>query len=626
MQVNSPSQPAAVREPAPTGTGGSTSGPPPELPVKQSNAQTFSGNEIKGTPGNVGGKHSALRKDGVYSAEFGKAFGLANIALDSLESRAYAQHCDWVSPEAEEAIHHLKDLVQQKIAASRTGGFAKDGSSVSPLTPHEHQAWLALLNSLPSAYKNYVQASLNTADESSASRSQGAYSPEFTKAYKAARLALESEECKFYQDQLGWLSPRAEEAVEKLRGVVSNKAGGSRSAKLAQHSFPMKPLTPDENQAYAALVHSLPPVYKTALPKTSNWKAAKPDEVFQALNRDSAMHKLMSEQPEEFLRFSHELTEAINSKSSEMSEGDKGMAITFRFPECYQKTAHIALAGVWRDEDGKLKMSFCHQESFPPKAKGQPYAGVVCDGFDTSASYPGGRAPVIESMRMAGPPAASVFPCPHPEAIVKATQDIAGPQHVRQYAPTYTWIKKMGVEPAPLAPETCFNVTHKVIAAMYYAKAEEQALMPSLLTKMEIFANNLPNQFRTIVGDKPGQLFDLDTIPSLPLSDQIQAFLKFGAQWGTSLPWDVQLQTVTRTQEMHMRPGQKGIDLPPQVRAIKFLSVSEHLTLNGEAIRLGRTYTASEASAMVFNGNKPVVVNALVAMPKAADSNLHAKL
>ena len=624
MQVNSPSQPAAVRETAPTGTGGSTPSPRLPIPVKESNAQTFSGNEIKATPSTTGS--SGLLEDGIYSAEFTEAFGAAKTTLDSSESRSYAQNCDWVSPAAEEATEQLKNLFQQKIAASRTGGFTKDGSTVSPLTPHEHLAWVSLLNSLPSAYKNYVQASLNAADESSASRSQSTYSPEFTKAYKAARLALESEECKFYQDQLGWLSPRAEEAIEKLRGMVNNKEGGSRSAKATQQSFSMKPLTPDEHQAYAALVHSLPPVYKTALPKTSNWRAATADEVFQALNRDAAMHQLMLEQPEEFWRFHYELTDAINSKSSEMSEGDKGMAITFRFPECYQTTAHIALAGVWRDEDGKLKMGFCHQESVPPKAKGQSYTGVVYPGFDTSAIYPGGRAPVMESMRLAGPPEASVFPCPHPEAIVKATQDIAGPQHARQYAPTYTWIKKMGAQPTGLSPESCFNVTHKVIAAMYYAKAEEQALMPSLVPKMEIFANNLPNQFRSIAGEKPGELIDLDAVPSLPFPEQVKAFLKFGVQWGTSLPWDVPLQTVTQPKETHLKPGQKGIELPPQARGIKFLSVAEHLTLNGQAVRPGRTYTASEASAMVFNGSKPGAVKLLVALPKGADSNLQAKL
>ena len=624
MQVNSPSQPAAARETAPTGTGGSTPSPRLEIPVKESKAQTFSGNEIKATPSTIGS--SGLLEGGIYSAEFTEAFRSAKMALDSSESKFYAQNCDWVSPAAEEAIEQLKNLFQQKSAASRTGGSAKNGSSVSPLTPHEHQVWLSLLNSLPSAYKNYVKLSLNAAKESAQSTSPGAYSPEFTKAYKAARLALESAECKFYQDQLGWLSPSAEEAVEKLRGVVNNKEGGSRSAKAAQQSFSMKPLTPDESQAYTALVHSLPPVYKTALPKTSNWRAATADEVLQALNQDAAMHKLMLEQPEEFSRFHHQLAEAINSKSSEMSEGDKGMAITFRFPECYQTTAHIALAGVWRDEDGKLKMSFCHQESVPPKAKGQPYTGVVYDGFDTSASYPGGRAPVIESMRMAGPPAASVFPCPHPEAIVKATQDIAGPQHARQYAPTYTWIKKMGVEPAPLAPETCFNVTHKVIAAMYYAKAEEQALMPSLLPKMEIFANIEHNQFRSIKGDKPGEVIDLDSVPSLPFADQVKAFLRVGMQWGTSLPWDVPLQTVTRTREIHLKPGQKGIDLPPQARGIKFLSAVDYLTLHGEAVRPGRTYTASEASAMVFSGSKPGAVRPLVALPKGADINVQAKL
>ena len=321
MQFNPSPQPAGVREAVPTGIGNSTPGPRLEVPVKQSSAQTFSGNEVKAKPGIAGG--SALLEDGIYSAEFTEAFGAAKTALDSGKSRSYAQHFGWVSPEAEEAIHQLQDLIQQKRVASRTGGFGQEGSPVSPLTPHEHQAWGSLLNSLPPVYERYVKASLHAADESALSRSQGTFSPEFTKAYEAARLALESQECKFYEDQLGWLSPGAEEAVQQLRGVMNNKYDASRSAKASQQSFSMKPLTPDEHQAYTALIHSLPPVYKTALPKASNWRAVEPDEVFRTLIQDAAMHTLMLEQPEEFSKFSNELTHAINSKRSEMSEGDK---------------------------------------------------------------------------------------------------------------------------------------------------------------------------------------------------------------------------------------------------------------------------------------------------------------
>lgn len=454
----------------------------------------------------------------------------------------------------------------------------------------------------------------------------GAFSPEFAKAYEAAQQALGSKECRFYEDQLGWLSPRAEEAVDRLRAIVSSKSDATRSANAAKEGFSMKPLTPDEHQAWEALVHSLPPVYKTALPKSSNWRAAEPGEVLRALTQDAAMRTLMKEQPGEFAKFYNELTGAINRKMSEMGDNDRGMAITFRFPQCYATTAHIAVAGVWRDEHGVLQMGFCHQESMPPKAKGQPWTGVVYPGFDTAKGYPGGHAPVVESMRLAGPPAANVFPCPHPEAIVKATEDIAGPQKARQYAPTYTWISAAGQPPAPMPPETCFNVTHKVLAAMYYAETHDQPLLPTLLPKMASFASIGRHQFDSIPMSKPGQVIELESIPALPFADQVKAFLRVGMQWGEMLPWDVELQTWSRTEEAPVTPGKVGIDLPPAARGVKFLGGTEHLSLHGQAVRPGKTYTAGEASAMVCKATNPATVRFVTSVPKGVTSNAGAKL
>jgi hypothetical protein len=82
----------------------------------------------------------------------------------------------------------------------------------------------------------------------------------------------------------------------------------------------------------------------------------------------------------------------------------------------------------------------CHQESVPIDKEESNYKGVVYDRFDTSSEYPGHVSPTVECMLLAGPPSANVFPCPHPEAIIKATRDIAGQENARQYAPTYTWL------------------------------------------------------------------------------------------------------------------------------------------------------------------------------------------
>ena len=618
-QAQAPS--SSTIETAAAGLRPASPGALPNPRVKESPSQTFSGNEIKTAPGGSGatGAHTLSAKG--CSPEFAKAYSAAWLELDTMESRFYQQALGWVSAGADAALNQLKNIVGRKSATSLSGGLGeKSGFPASPLIPREHQLWQALLDSLPAAYRNYLQAS-------EANRSDHAtYSPEFLKAYQTAQQALGSKECQFYEDQLGWLSPDAEKAVDQLRAIVSSKYESSPSANAAKESFSMKPLTPDEHQAWVSLVHALPPVYKTALPKSSNWREAEPLEVLGALTQDAAMRTLMEEQPAEFTRFYNELTGAINRKMHDMSDSDKGMAITFRFPQCYTTTAHIAVAGVWRDEHGVLKIGFCHQESMPPKSKGQPWSGVVYPGFDTARDYPGGHAPVLESMRLAGPPAANVFPCPHPEAIMKATGDIAGPQKARQYAPTYTWISAAGQQPAPLPPETCFNVTHKVLAAMYYTDTHDQPLLPTLLPKMASFASIGRHQFDAIETGKPGQVIVLETIPTLPFAEQVKAFLRVGMQWGEALPWDVELQTWSRVEEAPVSPGKIGIILPPGARGIKFLSGAEHMTLHGQAGRPGKTYSAAEAAMMVCQAKNPATVRFVTSLPRVMTSNAGAKL
>lgn len=588
---------------------------PTAVPMKENSSRIFSDSAIKNPPAGAR-PDTESNEDLPYSPEFAIAFKAAVRVLGSRESVFYIQNLNWVSPRAEEAMNHLAGVIVNKIHDHTPDFPGKQSSATKPLTPEENLAWKNLLDSLPSAYKNYLEQAVDTDSKRLA---KGSYSPEFANAYKEARQQLESAQCKFYEDQLGWLSPAAEAAVEKLRGIVDAKHHASRSTEAARQAFLLKPLTPDEEQAWTALVHALPPVYKTQLPQTSNFREVKLYEVIGEFTHDAAMRQLMDEQPAEFANFCKSLTHAINNKIATMSESDNGMAITFRFPRCYGTTAHIALAGVWRAEDGKLKVSFCHQESVPSKEKKHPFTGVVYPGFDTSKDYPGGRAPVMESMRLSGPPSANVFPCPHPEAIEKATQDIAGPQHARQYAPTYTWIQAMGAKPARLPPETCFNVTHKVLAAMYHATARDEPLLPEILPKMASFASIATDQFSHIqMSDTDNDVTRLEEIPSLPYGQQVNAFLRIGRLWGEALPWDVELQRTAHEGTVTAIPGQRISDWPKGTVAVQFTAGRIPLTLNGKPVQAGVTYTMDQAMAMVGSGDTIAPAKFVFTLPKNA--------
>jgi hypothetical protein len=454
--------------------------------------------------------------------------------------------------------------------------------------------------------------------------SKNAFSPEFTDAYCAARIAIDSDQNRYYENHLGWLSPSAEVAVKKLAAVVANKSGTTQSSAAARTAFNLTPLTVNEHTEWNALAERLPPVYKSYLPTCSPWRTVEKNEVIAALSRDAAMADMLT-QPDG-ATFVDELVTALNQKTAQMKATDHGMAITFRFPECYGTTAHISLAGVWRDETGGLKISLCHQESVPIDKEESLYKGVVYDRFDTSADYPGNVSPVTESMRLAGPPSANVFPCPHPEAIVKATQDIAGQENARQYAPTYTWLPNRGVANEGPPPETCFNVTHKVLAAMYFATAHDEQLLPDILIKMAPFASYTHQQFETLTLPNKRQV-NLKEIPTLAFSEQAFLFLSIGPKWGLTMSWDVPTHTQTQTYNVVMKPGQTGIELPARSRGIKFSKSPTGLVLDGQQVKHRKTYSPSEAARMVYTGTgKDGKFAAVTSVPLTAAGTSYAKL
>lgn len=254
------------------------------------------------------------------------------------------------------------------------------------------------------------------------------------------------------------------------------------------------------------------------------------------------------------------------------------------------------------------------------------YKGVVYDRFDTSADYPGNVSPVAESMRLAGPPSANVFPCPHPEAIQKATRDIAGQENARQYAPTYTWLPKRGIKPEGPPAETCFNVTHKVLAAMYFATAHDEQLLPDILIKMAPFSSYTYQQFETLKLPNNRQV-NVKEIPTLEFSEQAFLFLSIGAKWGLTMPWDVPIHTKTQPCNVTMKPGQTGIELPTGSRGIKFSKPPTGLLLDGKPVKHRKTYSPSDAARMVYSGTgKDGKFIAITSIPLAAAGKSQAKL
>lgn len=438
----------------------------------------------------------------------------------------------------------------------------------------------------------------------------------FQAVYTAAHTAIKSPENQAYMAKTGSYSPAAQVAVDKFAALVATKSANSAASAAARSSFAEGPLTDFEKFAWLQFVDENTSAYDGKLMPINEWKNVEIQELHDVLQMEPAFARFVNKP--EGMKFIHELKNAINEKYGEMLGTDKGMALVFRFDSAYSAVAHTAVASLWRDVNGKLCMGVAHQESVPPSdAKTDVPRGVVYDKFDTSATFPGGFAPVVESMRLAGLPSVNVFPCPHPEAIVPAVQEIAGEEKANPYGATDNWRNNnRGKLPSGRPFETCFNVTHRVLAQLYGTQASQAPLLPDVLIAMRPFVSIPEDQFNTVTipSGKDKKDIVLKQIADQPADDIVKTFLHIGEAWGKAGTWDVRGQSQTSKRSVILNPGQ-GISLPQGANALKFIAEPAMLTLNGQPVKAGVAYSKAEAEMMVYTGkekSRPILFVAAV--------------
>ncbi len=439
------------------------------------------------------------------------------------------------------------------------------------------------------------------------------FSQPFAHAYRAAKAAIQHPENREHMAKTGAYSPTAKAAVDRFTALVAAKSAETTASSAARSSFLEGPLNKFEMDAWMAFVAKLPASYTNEVVPASSWKKIDVEEMRSVLANEPAFGQFLDKP--QGARFVHELTHAVNAKSAEMLSTDKGFALVFRFDNTYGTAGHTALASLWRGEQGELRMGITHQESVPGnKASGGVFTGVVHDTFDTSATYPGGKAPAIESIKLAGLPSVNVFPCPRPEAIVAATAEIAGQDKAHPYGATDNWNEsKRGTLPDGRPFETCFTVTHKVLAQLYNAKTSPQPTLPHVLVAMRPFASMPEEQFQqvSIGSGKSAKTVNLQTVEQQSAGEIVQVFKTVAEQWGLYGSWDVSSQSRSSKSNVVFSPDQKGFNLPDGARHFKFISQPAHLTLNGKPVLAGPTYTREEAAEMVYTGkekSKPALV------------------
>lgn len=430
------------------------------------------------------------------------------------------------------------------------------------------------------------------------------FSRPFEQLYRAALLAKRSPENQEHFNNTGKYSPAAILAIDKFMAIVEAKSAPTPSAPML--TFLEGPLTLIEAEAWLQFLSTLPAGSTVQAMPATTWKPVNAQELRAVLSTEPAFSQLLQEQ--EGNQFVIDLMGAINMRTVDMLATDNGVALIFRFDSTYGAVSHVALGSLWRNEIGKLCMGIAHQESLPgSEASGGVWTGVVFNTFDTSSDYPGGRAPVIESIKLAGFPSVNVFPCPRPEAIKPAVAQLAGPAKIHPYGATDNWNdRKRGTLPEDRPFETCFNVTHKVLAELYDVKVSQAPTLPTTLWDMRPFTSMSGTDFVTVsIGSgEYTKSIDLAHIANEPADEIRKVFATIGEKWGLSQTWDVCGSLRSSKHSIVMNAGETGLTLPRGVQNIKFINSPPQLTLGDKPVLAGQTYSFEQTRKMVYLGKE----------------------
>jgi len=334
--------------------------------------------------------------------------------------------------------------------------------------------------------------------------------------------------------------------------------------------------------------------------------------------------------------FSANLLNAINKKLTEMEPGDKGLALVLRFPSCYNNIGHIALASVWRGPEGKLQLSICHQESVIPHIKnngdGKPqkiesYTGIIYNTFDTSADYPNNISPVIESMKLCGPPSVLVFPCPHPENLEKYTAMMK--DTVFDYGAADPWRMPDDKKIAKNLPfQTCFNVTQRSLAVLYGLPIQYKSTLAGNFDELSKFAGVDEKITEKYVVGK-NEFVSREEMKNLieeakknPINRNKRyeniigvGFVQVGENWINAENADVKGTTQSKKGRVSIQSGSTTFSLPTAAAKFKFATENkllENLEINDPYNKLvikDKVYTFDDVKKMQLKAisNKPFV-------------------
>ena len=393
------------------------------------------------------------------------------------------------------------------------------------------------------------------------------------------------------------LSKDAQDSVIKTAQLNQSKTSTSQTNKAKRLAFSeSEEITSEQRAKFGDILEVIPKAVLSEITDVKHFSEVNSSELYEVLFEEKAFS--IFKNTDEGNRFAANLLSTINTKIKEMEPGDKGLALVLRFPSCYNNISHIALASVWRDEDGKLKLSICHQESIVPhtkisangdKQKVDTYTGIIYDTLDTSKEYPNNIAPVIESMKLCGPPSMLVFPCPYPENLQKYTAIMKNT--IFDYGAADPWRISDDKKISKNLPfQTCFNVTQRSLAVLYGFPINYKPTLAGNFEEISLFSGSKEKiSSRYVIGKN--EFISSEEMKNLiadakknPESRNKRyeniigmGFVQVGENWIDPQLADVKGMTETKKGRITIQPGSTTFDIPKGVSNFKFITENKLL-------------------------------------------------
>jgi hypothetical protein len=384
------------------------------------------------------------------------------------------------------------------------------------------------------------------------------------------------------------------------------------SQNLTRADSPSDPEAPDSNTIKAETAN------RANAPEFGPWQPPTRDELSNALGQaDPLLAKRLSDTPGAD-RWLDSMCDCLKEKSGSMKTDEPGFEFFMRFKAAYNDIHHLAYGTAWRDGKDQLRAAVMHQESIPPKGKGEPFTGQVFSSLDTSSLMPGGQAPADISMRFVGMPDVNIFPVKQPDQLPSITGFLDGASH--PYGLTDNETTNRLASLPDVRPVNCFQISQlasEALQGQWLKYPEEDALPHSLINLGPKTCTDLSKNSNLTV---KGVSYDINKAGQFEDAVRLGLAIRAGQVWGNDGQWDVPSPLAAASVAVNLKSGQQ-LPVPPYAAGVKFTSTPSGLLLDGKQVSRG-PYSATDAAQMKYEGKGPLKLSYLYSFIRGSDEGV----